>query len=101
RQFLTKLSIFTVKIISMKGSFFLVSLISSVIWSQDGLYRPVVSSHTKINFSNDIKENEEINILNYDYLYNGAGVGIGDFDKNGLPDIFLAGNMVEDKLYYN
>uniref|UniRef100_A0A2B4R5J8 1-deoxy-D-xylulose-5-phosphate synthase n=1 Tax=Stylophora pistillata TaxID=50429 RepID=A0A2B4R5J8_STYPI len=41
------------------------------------------------------------NILKYANFYGGAGVGIGDFNNDGFPDIFFAGNLVPDKLYRN
>lgn len=58
-------------------------------------------SQTGVGFSNTIYESDTINILNQANIYNGGGVGIGDFNKDGLVDIYLAGNMVSNKLYLN
>ena len=57
--------------------------------------------HTGIHFSNIITESDSINILENEYIYNGGGVGIADINQDGLPDIFLSGNMVPNKLYLN
>ena len=57
------------------------------------------ASTTGINFVNQLTEDDTTHILYNEYLYNGGGVGIGDFDRNGLPDIFLGGNMVSSRLY--
>ena len=67
----------------------------------DTLFTEMPSSITHIDFRNDIKENEDYNILTYEYLYNGAGVAIGDLNGDGLPDIYFTGNMTPDKLYLN
>ena len=56
---------------------------------------------TGITFSNDLKESNELNILDYLYFYNGGGVAIGDINSDGLPDIFFSGNQVSNKLYLN
>ena len=62
----------------------------------DRLFTPVA---TDIDFVNALPENDSVNILLFEYLYNGGGVGVGDFDGNGLPDLFFSGNMVSSRLY--
>ena len=65
------------------------------------LFRSVPSKESGIDFSNYITETSDFNILNFHYIYNGGGVGIGDFDKNGLPDLVFSGNQVPSKIYLN
>lgn len=65
------------------------------------LFSKVSSSHSGITFRNDIIENDSMNILELENIYNGGGVGIADFNNDGLPDIYFTGNMVENKLYLN
>ena len=67
----------------------------------DTLFIKLSSSNTGISFSNTITENDSVNILNYYYCYNGGGVGIADFNNDGLQDVFFTGNMVSSKLYLN
>ena len=56
---------------------------------------------TGIDFSNALYEDENLNILTFEYFYNGAGVGTGDINNDGLPDIFFAANMTGNRLYLN
>ena len=65
------------------------------------LFREVNAVHSGIHFNNQIKENDTLNVMNYEYIYNGGGVGIGDFNNDGLPDIYFTGNQVANKLYIN
>jgi enediyne biosynthesis protein E4 len=59
------------------------------------------SERTGIDFNNRITETDSLTILGFEYLYNGAGVGVGDLNNDGLQDIFFAGNMVSSRLYLN
>ena len=42
-----------------------------------------------------------MNLFSNEYAYMGGGVGIGDFNRDGLPDIFFAGSQVSSRLYIN
>ncbi len=59
------------------------------------------ASKTHIDFRNDIKEDEDYNVLTYEYIYNGGGVAVGDVNNDGLPDLYFTANMGPDKLYLN
>ena len=65
------------------------------------LFEKVSSSQSGIHFRNDITENDSMNIIDLENIYNGGGVGIADFNNDGLPDIYFTGNMVTNKLYLN
>lgn len=67
----------------------------------DALFQSISSRHSGIHFNNQIIENDSVNQLDNENVYNGGGAGIGDFDNDGLPDIFLTGNLVSCKLYLN
>lgn len=54
-----------------------------------------------IDFVNHIDNADSINILNYIYYYNGAGIGASDFNNDGWIDLFFAGNRSNDALYLN
>ena len=56
---------------------------------------------TGIDFNNLITENDTFHILNSEYIYNGGGVGVGDLDNDGDPDLVFVGNMVPVSVYSN
>lgn len=65
------------------------------------LFQLLPSSETGITFNNKLIESDSFNVLSFEYIYNGAGVGVGDVNNDGLTDIFFAGNMVPSSLYLN
>ncbi|HEU0063402.1 MAG TPA: VCBS repeat-containing protein, partial [Flavisolibacter sp.] len=65
------------------------------------LFKLVDSSHSGIYFNNKIVETDSMNPLDNTNIYNGGGVGIGDFNNDGLQDIYFTGNQVSNKLYLN
>src|SRR6478752_6873595 len=65
------------------------------------LFKLLPPAQTGIDFKNILTESDTLNILNQANIYNGGGVGIGDFNGDGLMDVYMAGNMVSNKLYLN
>ena len=69
--------------------------------SSTSLFRLVPAARSNIEFDNRIAENDTINPFDVTNMYNGAGVGVGDFNNDGLTDIYFAGNQVSCRLYLN
>ncbi|OOQ57325.1 VCBS repeat-containing protein [Mucilaginibacter pedocola] len=69
--------------------------------NSDTLFKLLPADETGIEFKNTLTESDSLNILTHPYLYNGAGVGIGDFNRDGKPDVYFAGNMVPGKMFLN
>ena len=65
------------------------------------VFKVLESTETGINFSNDLTMTPDMNLFKYMYFFNGSGVGLGDFNNDGLIDIYFSGNQVADKLYLN
>lgn len=67
----------------------------------NALFNLLDASHTRITFQNQVEYTEEYNTYTYRNFYNGAGVGLGDFNNDGLTDLYFCGNLVDNKLYIN
>jgi enediyne biosynthesis protein E4 len=65
------------------------------------LFTQLKPEDTGITFSNRIAESDSLNILTFEYIYNGGGVAMGDFNNDNLTDIYFTGNTTQNKLYIN
>ena len=65
------------------------------------LFTLLSSEQTGIDFENTIVETEDYNLYDYEYMYNGGGIGIIDINNDGLNDFIAGGNLVPSKLYLN
>ncbi len=69
--------------------------------SEPPLFTLLDAKQTNIDFINRVEYTEEFNTYTYRNFYNGAGVGMGDFNNDGLQDIYFCGNQEDNKLYLN
>lgn len=65
------------------------------------LFDLLSADRTGVRFENRVTDTDTLSILDYLYYYNGGGVAIADFDRDGLPDIFLVSNLGSCVLYHN
>lgn len=68
---------------------------------QPALFTMLDAQTTGLNFSNTLTPTRDFNLFKYMYFYNGAGVGAGDFNNDGLVDLFFASNQSANQLYLN
>ena len=69
--------------------------------SEEPLFSLLTPEESGIDFINYVENQKDFNIFKYRNFYNGGGVAIGDINNDGLPDIYLTGNMEPNKLYLN
>lgn len=83
-------------------------ILSGICWScnerkqhVDATFEVLDSKRTGLDFSNDLKYDQRFNLFKYIYFYNGSGVGAGDFNNDGLVDLFFGSNQGNNRLYLN
>jgi len=68
---------------------------------QKTLFQKLRADKTGVHFNNVITDTGDISILELEYIYNGGGVAVADYNNDGLDDLFFTGNMVSNKMYIN
>ncbi|MDN3549978.1 FG-GAP repeat domain-containing protein [Mucilaginibacter aquaedulcis] len=64
-------------------------------------FKLLSADETGVGFINKNIETDSVNILDYLYFYNGAGVASADFNNDGLQDLYFVSNQGSNKLYLN
>ncbi len=88
----------------MRSSYVLLLVIlmgCSRVGPDNTLFTLLDGDRTGVYFSNTLVPEDDFNIIDYLYFYDGGGVAIGDINNDRLPDILLTGNQVSDRLYLN
>src|SRR5438045_8868422 len=75
---------------------------SNTVSVTEPVFKKISSAQSGITFNNLVEENYQKNFFDkFAYVYNGGGVGIGDFNNDGLQDLYCTGNDVRINLHIN
>ncbi len=81
-------------------AFFFLILISCTK-EEKTLFTRIPAEISGITFNNSIIQTNARNVFNFEYVFNGGGVALADFNNDSLVDVYFTGNQVENKLYLN
>jgi hypothetical protein len=70
-------------------------------YKESGLFKLIDNRKANIDFINQLDYTGKLNPYSYHNLFNGAGVGLGDINNDGLLDIYFCGNLADNRLYLN
>lgn len=65
------------------------------------LFQLLRKESTGLDFMNELHQSGEFNVFNYMYFFNGGGVGAGDFNNDGLVDLYFTNNMGPNRMFLN
>ena len=65
------------------------------------LFASLPAEETGLAFENRIEESQDVNVFTYRNFFNGGGVGVGDLDGDGRPDVYLTANQGPNRLFLN
>jgi hypothetical protein len=79
----------------------LVTLSCNNLNEAESAFEVRTATETGLTFTNELTPRSDFNMFTYMYFYNGAGIGAGDFNKDGRIDLFFAANQQQNKLFLN
>lgn len=89
-------------ILFLKTCFLLLLFIAGCTSKQKNtLFSKLEPSASGIHFRNDIQDTDSTNSLINEFGYMGGGVGVGDFNNDGLKDLVFTANQVSSQIYIN
>jgi hypothetical protein len=65
------------------------------------LFKLLRKAETGLEFENVLRQSSAFNVFNYMYFFNGGGTGAGDFNNDGLVDLYFTSNMGPNKMFLN
>ncbi len=65
------------------------------------VFQSISPDSSGVYFQNTLEEGPNLNVLMYEYLYNGGGVATTDLNNDGLIDLYFTSNAGENKCYLN
>ncbi|MEP6998889.1 MAG: VCBS repeat-containing protein [bacterium] len=68
---------------------------------QSQLFTKLPATVTGVRFENHLEETHDLNVFTYRNYFNGGGVGIGDLNNDGRPEVILVSNQGGPRLYLN
>jgi len=86
----------------LKQAFLLLCFFAGdIVKGQNKLFTLLPPDTTGVFFINSIVDSRELNVVSYEYFYNGSGVSAGDVNNDGLCDLYFTSNVGDCKLYLN
>jgi hypothetical protein len=79
----------------------IIPLVMGSCRKDEKLFTITKGNEVGIDFKNTIVTTDTFNALSFEYVYNGSGVGVADFNGDGLTDLFFGANQVSSRLYLN
>ena len=77
------------------------ALLSCVTEQEEPRFVVCTENETGLKFRNVLSQSEDFNVFNYMYFFNGGGLAAGDFNQDGLDDLFFTSNMGTNGLFIN